>query len=186
MPLGQAAFGGAAVVPALSSTTQPFSFGSTAADKPVNSAAPFSFGQSNSGAAVGNSMFSSGGAAGAFSFGLNTATTTSNAAPAATEVEDEDNPPVVEVKQVEESDAIYDKKCKLFYKKDGNTIAHISFIFNLYHIRKLCGERCWYALPEDGRGREDSASDQGGHQPWQCSPQHSSLPADAHHAGRKE
>merc|ERR1712142_451401 len=35
---------------------------------------------------------------------------------------DEDQPPVVEVKQVEESDAIYDKKCKLFYKKDGNYV----------------------------------------------------------------
>jgi len=126
VPLGQAAFGGAAAVPALSSTTQPFSFGSSAADKTVNSAAPFSFGQSNSGAATGNSMFSSGGAAaaGAFSFGLTNATTTSNtpAAPAAAEEEDEDNPPVVEVKQVEESDAIYDKKCKLFYKKDGNYV----------------------------------------------------------------
>lgn len=28
----------------------------------------------------------------------------------------------MEVKQVEESDAIYDKKCKLFYKKDGNYV----------------------------------------------------------------
>ena len=29
---------------------------------------------------------------------------------------------MVEVKHVEESDAIYDKKCKLFYKKDGNYV----------------------------------------------------------------
>ena len=33
--------------------------------------------------------------------------------------DDEDQPPVVEVKQVEETDALYSKKCKLFYKKDN-------------------------------------------------------------------
>jgi len=32
--------------------------------------------------------------------------------------EDEDQPPKVEIKQVVEDDALYSKRCKLFYKKD--------------------------------------------------------------------
>jgi len=118
-PLGQAAFG----APKTSASSSPFSFGSS--DKPVNSTAPFSFGQTSQ-PAPSSGFGTSGGfaAAGAFSFGAgglantNTTTTTTKQ----NEEEDEDQPPVVEVKQVEESDAIYDKKCKLFYKKDGNYV----------------------------------------------------------------
>jgi len=118
-PLGQAAFG---VPKTSSSSSSPFSFG--ASDKPVNSTAPFSFGQSTQPPAT--SAFGSAG--GGFSFGAGGLGSSSNTEtkPAATEAakeeEDEDQPPVVEVKQVEESDAIYDKKCKLFYKKDGNYV----------------------------------------------------------------
>jgi len=120
-PLGQAAFGASKTT---SSSSSPFSFG--ASDKPVNSTAPFSFGQSTQPPAT--SAFGSAGgfgAGGGFSFGagaLGASTNTVEAKPAAKEEEDEDQPPVVEVKQVEESDAIYDKKCKLFYKKDGNYV----------------------------------------------------------------
>merc|ERR1712179_662145 len=66
------------------------------------------------------------GTGGGFSFGSGglgaTTTTDSQGAEGAKEDADEDQPPVVEVKQVEESDAIYDKKCKLFYKKDGKYV----------------------------------------------------------------
>merc|ERR1711874_838564 len=45
------------------------------------------------------------------------------AAPAAKEEEEEeDKPPVVEVKTVQEEDALYSKKCKLFYKKDESYV----------------------------------------------------------------
>jgi len=120
-----------------------FSFGSSApASKPaesVASTAPFSFGTSqpktdsalSGGFSFGSTSSSSTPAApsmgfstGGFSFGAAVAAATS-AAPAATDdskdpEDDEDQPPVVEVKQVEENDALYSKKCKLFYKKDGN------------------------------------------------------------------
>eukprot|EP00092_Neocalanus_flemingeri_P046535 GFUD01052367.1.p1 GENE.GFUD01052367.1~~GFUD01052367.1.p1 ORF type:complete len:756 (-),score=250.97 GFUD01052367.1:87-2354(-) len=115
-PLGQAAFGAP-------KTSSPFSFGAT--EKPVNSTAPFSFGQSSQPAASSGFGTSSGFAAGGgFSFGtggLGTSTTNTSTI-AKVDEEDEDQPPVVEVKLVEESDAIYDKKCKLFYKKDGNYV----------------------------------------------------------------
>eukprot|EP00090_Calanus_glacialis_P025265 TRINITY_DN3941_c0_g1_i1.p1 TRINITY_DN3941_c0_g1~~TRINITY_DN3941_c0_g1_i1.p1 ORF type:complete len:750 (-),score=306.61 TRINITY_DN3941_c0_g1_i1:63-2312(-) len=122
IPLGQAAFG----APKTSSSSSPFSFG--VSDKPVNSTAPFSFGQSSQPPA--SSAFGSAGgfgAGGGFSFGTggpgaSTNTAETKPAAAAKEDQDEDQPPVVEVKQVEESDAIYDKKCKLFYKKDGNYV----------------------------------------------------------------
>jgi len=124
-PLGQAAFG----APKTTSSISPFSFG--ASEKPVNSTAPFSFGQTVQ--PPPSSVFgsSSGGgfaAGGGFSFGtggMGTSASASESKPATEKAkadEDEDQPPVVEVKQVEESDAIYDKKCKLFYKKDGNYV----------------------------------------------------------------
>jgi len=122
-PLGQAAFGG----PKTSSTSSTFTFGGS--DKPVNSTAPFSFGTSQPAASstFGSSGFGATGSGGGFSFGGGVlGSTSSTTAPAATtnkeDDDDEDQPPVVEVKQVEESDAIYDKKCKLFYKKDGNYV----------------------------------------------------------------
>jgi len=127
-----------------------FSFGpaSTAVTKPVGTAAPtstFSFGASSQAAATTASSsstfsfgaastapgqsFGSGFATGGFSFGAggfgsSSSTTTATAASEENkeEGEDEDTPPVVEVKQVEESDAIYSKKCKLFYKKDGSYV----------------------------------------------------------------
>jgi len=54
--------------------------------------------------------------------GTNTSNTDSKEAEGSKDEDDEDQPPVVEVKQVEESDAIYDKKCKLFYKKDNSYV----------------------------------------------------------------
>lgn len=64
-----------------------------------------------------------GGAVGAvkpFSFGVAQAqpSASSTSGGAKTEDGNEDEPPKVEFKQVEEKDAIYSKKCKLFYKKD--------------------------------------------------------------------
>merc|ERR1719449_335813 len=69
-------------------------------------------------------MSSSSGTAGGFSFGAAaSSTTTTGEAPAAKETEEEDDsPPVVEVKPVQEDDALYSKKCKLFYKKDGSYV----------------------------------------------------------------
>jgi len=127
-PLGQAAFGGGLpkTVPAsTSSSSSSFSFGSS--DKPVNSIPPFSFGQQGAPATSAFGVSSGFSTGGGFSFGaagLGSSSTTTSTAPAdnVKEAEDEDQPPVVEVKLVEESDAIYDKKCKLFYKKDGNYV----------------------------------------------------------------
>merc|ERR1711874_82915 len=63
---------------------------------------------------------------GAFSFGSGAGGSASAIAPVAAATEDagddEDQPPVVEIKQVEENDALYSKKCKLFYKKDTKYI----------------------------------------------------------------
>jgi len=123
-PLGQAAFGS----PKTSSSGSPFSFSTS--DKPVNSTAPFSFGVAGQQSSLPNPVFGNPGGGfgtgGGFSFGSGglgaTTTTDSQGAEGAKEDDDEDQPPVVEVKQVEESDAIYDKKCKLFYKKDGKYV----------------------------------------------------------------
>jgi len=126
-PLGLAAFG--AQKTSSSSTVSPFSFGSTS-DKPVQSTPPFSFGSSappSSGFGASSGGFAAAGAG--FSFGsgaLGAASANTDTAGKKQDGEgaedDEDQPPVVEVKQVEESDAIYDKKCKLFYKKDGSYV----------------------------------------------------------------
>jgi len=109
-PLGLAAFGAQKTS---SSTVSPFSFGSSA---PPSSG----FGASSGGFAAAGAGFSFG------SGGLGAAGANTDAAGKKQEGEgaedDEDQPPVVEVKQVEESDAIYDKKCKLFYKKDGSYV----------------------------------------------------------------
>ena len=100
-----------------SSSGSAFSFSSSTAkiDNPTSGTAPaFSFSVNSAAPAP---------TFGAFSFGSGASAITplaSTTAPAATEAEeDEDQPPVVEVKQVEEHDALYSKKCKLFYKKDG-------------------------------------------------------------------
>lgn len=107
--LGLAAFG----APKTSASSAPFSFG--VSSKPTNSASPFSFGSTTQTAPSGP--------IGGFSFGSGSTITASTESKADDkDEEDEDQPPVVEVKQVEESDAIYDKKCKLFYKKDGNYV----------------------------------------------------------------
>jgi len=124
--IGQVAFG---VTKSSSSVVTPFSFGTS--DKPVNSTAPFSFGQAGQQSSTPSSAFGATGggfgAGGGFSFGVvgagvNTSNTDSKEAEGSKEEDDEDQPPVVEVKQVEESDAIYDKKCKLFYKKDDRYV----------------------------------------------------------------
>jgi len=86
-----------------------FSFGSGPAAKPAAAAAPggFSFGSGSGG------MFS----APPIPSSTQPAPSTENA-----QGEDEDQPPKVEIKQVTEDDALYSKKCKLFYKKDGNYV----------------------------------------------------------------
>ena len=121
---------------------KPFSFGSfsTAPTTSTAAASPFSFGSSSSPAAatkVENQTSSSSAAFsfsanstpavssfGAFSFGAGVGAGASGSAPVAQVApatgdagDDEDQPPVVEIKQVEETDALYSKKCKLFYKK---------------------------------------------------------------------
>jgi len=123
-PLGLAAFGAQKTS---SSTVAPFSFGSS--EKPVQSTAPFSFGSSAPSSGFGASSAGFAAAGAGFSFGsggLGAASTNTDTAGKKQDGEgaedDEDQPPVVEVKQVEESDAIYDKKCKLFYKKDGSYV----------------------------------------------------------------
>jgi len=112
--------GSAVKPPEVAAATTPFSFGSSQPAK--KDSGGFSFGSTSSSStpAAPSIGFSTGG----FSFGAAVAAATS-AAPAANDdnkeaEDDEDQPPVVEVKQVEENDALYSKKCKLFYKKDGN------------------------------------------------------------------
>ena len=121
---------------------KPFSFGGFSAAPTTTTAAasPFSFGSSSSAAAAkveapssasssafsfsANSTPASVSSFGAFSFGSGAGASASapvaQVAPATGDAgDDEDQPPVVEIKQVEETDALYSKKCKLFYKKDG-------------------------------------------------------------------
>merc|ERR1712203_7205 len=52
--------------------------------------------------------------------------------------EDEDAPPVVEVKQVTEDDAKYSKKCKLFFKKDGS---YVEKGVGMLYIKPVEGEK---------------------------------------------
>jgi len=111
-----------------------FSFGLAAAgtEKPAGPAGGgFSFPTADKSAAApssGGFSFSSSTTAapatGGFSFGnFSSGGATAAAAPAAKEEEEEeDKPPVVEVKQVQEEDALYSKKCKLFYKKDESYV----------------------------------------------------------------
>jgi len=101
-----------------SSSGSSFSFSSSTSakfDNPTSSTAPaFSFSVNSTAPAPSFGAFTFGSGASA------SANTPIAPATAATEAEeDEDQPPVVEVKQVEENDALYSKKCKLFYKKDG-------------------------------------------------------------------
>ena len=137
-----------------------FSFGSssaTAASKPIAAAAPtpaFSFGATESKPAAGGFSFGAGStgttapafgaAGGGFSFGAGglgapTAPTATTAGQDNKEAEDdEDQPPVVEVKQVEESDALYSKKCKLFYKKDGS---YVEKGVGMLYLKSVEGDR---------------------------------------------
>ena len=85
------------------------------------------FGTSSSSSGSGASAFAAPPATVGFSFGgfgsaSSSTPAASNAEKKDEAEEDEDSPPVVEVKQVEESDALYSKKCKLFYKKEGNYV----------------------------------------------------------------
>ncbi|XP_072033951.1 nuclear pore complex protein Nup50-like [Amphiura filiformis] len=102
-----------------SSVSAPFSFKPTpAAGTLSSSSSGFSFSKSST-----TSEPSAGGAVGQvkpFSFGLAQATTSSGTEAAKPSAGDEDEPPKVEFKQVEEKDAVYSKRCKLFYKKDGS------------------------------------------------------------------
>jgi len=117
-------FGAASSKP-LPAQSSGFSFGATAEpSKPTAASSPFSFGTASSGTA---SAFAAPPASGGFSFkgfGASSSTTPaeSNADKKEETQDEDDTPPVVEVKQVEESDALYSKKCKLFYKKEGNYV----------------------------------------------------------------
>ncbi|XP_067248525.1 nuclear pore complex protein Nup50 isoform X3 [Chanodichthys erythropterus] len=121
---------------------QPFSFkdkDDAAADKPAAAAPPgvsfnfgqkvdsavlgalassgapsFSFSSSSSGVSLFGSAVSS--ASPAVSSSLNAA---SNSQTADENGEESEEPPVPVVKEIKEKDAFYSKKCKLFYKKDG-------------------------------------------------------------------
>ncbi|KAJ8725122.1 hypothetical protein PYW07_016080 [Mythimna separata] len=82
-------------------TSSPFSFATTTSTTAANgTAAPFSFGMGKP-----------------FSFNSNVKQNTDT--PAETN-EDEDAPPKVEFTPVVEENTVYDKRCKVFVKKDGN------------------------------------------------------------------
>ena len=119
-------FGAAASLKPAPAPESGFSFGaSTEVSKPIAASSPFSFGTSSASAGVG-SGFVAAPATGGFSFGgfgSSAAAQPAGNTEKKEEAEDEeDKPPVVEVKQVEETDALYSKKCKLFYKKDGSYV----------------------------------------------------------------
>jgi len=127
-----------------SEPTKPFSFGSFSAAPTTSTAAAsslFSFSSSSAAAPAKvenptsafsfsvNSTPAPVSSFGAFSFGAGAGAGASAIAPVAQVApasedagDDEDQPPVVEIKQVEETDALYSKKCKLFYKKDTKYI----------------------------------------------------------------
>lgn len=84
-------------------TSSPFSFATTTSTTAANgSAAPFSFGIAKP-----------------FSFNSNVKQNTDTAEEAN---EDEDAPPKVEFTPVVEENSVYDKRCKIFVKKDGNFV----------------------------------------------------------------
>uniref|UniRef100_A0A2A4JYW5 RanBD1 domain-containing protein n=1 Tax=Heliothis virescens TaxID=7102 RepID=A0A2A4JYW5_HELVI len=84
-------------------TSSPFSFATTTSTTAANgSAAPFSFG-------IGKP----------FSFNSNVKQNTDTTEEAN---EDEDAPPKVEFTPVVEENSVYDKRCKVFVKKDGNFV----------------------------------------------------------------
>jgi len=120
--------------------------------KPTSAAAPFSFGVSSSNnsstppSLPAFAAFSSGSvqpaassASTGFSFGnLSSAPQPTVAAPEAAKEDDEDSPPVVEIKQVTEDDAKYSKKCKLFFKKDGS---YVEKGVGMLYIKAVEGEK---------------------------------------------
>jgi len=74
-----------------------------------------------------------------------------SAAPPATakpeeEEDEEDKPPVVEVKAVTEEDAIYSKKCKLFYKKDG---AYVEKGVGMLHLKPTDNDKTQLLIRAD-------------------------------------
>lgn len=121
----------AAGLPAVAAT-KPFSFSGFGGSKTDVGAVStgFKFGESNKDSGLGGG-FTFGSvssqpptAPGGFSFGLAAGPPppASASEQAAGEEEDEDTPPKVEIKQVTEDDALFSKKCKLFYKKEGNYV----------------------------------------------------------------
>ncbi|XP_043224070.1 nuclear pore complex protein Nup50-like [Amphibalanus amphitrite] len=87
--------------------------------------AGFSFGLSSSGKKADASPAAAAPASTAgFSFGFQSGSQGGGAAPATSseEAEESEEPPVPVVNTVKEDDAIYSKKCKLFYKKDGSFV----------------------------------------------------------------
>lgn len=107
-----------------SATSSTFSFGgSSEAAKNApgtfsfgGSTGPLTFGAKGGSPAAPGSGFSFGGATPDFSFGSGNSAA---APPANSEDQEDETPPKPEVVEVKEEDAFYEKKCKLFYKKDG-------------------------------------------------------------------
>ncbi|XP_037070278.1 nuclear pore complex protein Nup50-like [Pollicipes pollicipes] len=111
------------------STGSGFSFGlptgkaalTTSSSPPASSG--FSFGL-NAGKTTGAASDSVPAAAGTggFSFGFQSGGQGGAAAPSAEAEEETEEPPVPVVSTVKEDDAVYSKRCKLFYKKDGSFV----------------------------------------------------------------
>jgi len=99
------------------STSAGFTFGSTATgEKTTVSTGGFSFGSNTGTATTGSGLFST-----PASNSTTTQSCSENKSNQQAE-EDEDQPPKVEIKQVVEDDALYSKRCKLFYKKDDKFV----------------------------------------------------------------
>lgn len=118
-------------------STGMFSFGSNATspdsktDKPVESTIPkptpaFSFTAKDSGSQFKNPFFNAN----------SIPTASENVKPADNNEENEDQPPVQEDVSITEEGSVFDKKCKVFIKKDGNYVDFgVGFLF-----LKLVGE----------------------------------------------
>lgn len=159
-------------LPFLTSEPPKFSFGNSES-KPKDSVSTFSFGSSTSTQPKEASGFSFGGSTGPMTFGAKDVSSPGKASgfsfasgnsgfsfagaggfnpkpltglPAAGVTADDaedDAPPKPEVVEVKEDDAVYDKKCKLFYKKNGVFTDkgvgrwHLLFLVNYFIFKML-------------------------------------------------
>lgn len=102
-----------------------FSFGSSNSDK-LSTTSPLSGGlklggSDKSTAPLGSFSFGAGAPTFSFAPSVAAAAASSTASSSASK-EDDYSPPQPEVVEVKEDDAVYDKKCKLFYKSDGTFV----------------------------------------------------------------